>query len=213
MLLNPKKTQQSGGSHNVEDIDPFDAPVPGQSLTDEPGKWPWDKPPIMSDPDDAVEYVVQKIEDNQDTKDDIDKFLMAGTPVESIVNTIAFTGFAEGMWNPDIAEIIKFPLSAYFATRAIDQGYPLVMFNNDNPDEDVTDAQVIDTLRENNPQALETVQQLITDVNTPTPITEQSFLDAGPLMSEDMAMLEGEVGVPEEEQDMVMADINEGGMI
>ena len=83
MLLNPKKTQQSGGSHNVEDIDPFDAPVPGQSLTDEPGKWPWDKPPTMSDPDDAVEYVVQKIEDNQDTKDGLFWFKMDFIPYET----------------------------------------------------------------------------------------------------------------------------------
>lgn len=211
MLLNPKKTQQNSGGRNTEDMDPFDAPVPGQSLTDEPGKWPWDKPPAMSDPDDAVDYVVQKIEDNPDTKEDIDKFLMAGTPVESIVNTIAFTGFAEGMWSPDIAEMIKFPLSAYFAMRAMDEGYPLVMFNNDNPNEDVTDEQVIDSLRENNPQALETMQQLITDAHTSTPVADQSFLDAGPPVPEDMAMLEGEIGVPEE--DMIMADITEGGMI
>ena len=111
MLLNPKRinSKEGFGSRDLESVDPFDAPVPGQSLTEEPGKRPWDTPPTITDVDDAFEYVIAKIEDNVELADDLDKFLMSGTPVESIVNTIAFTGFAEGMWSPDIAEMLKFP--------------------------------------------------------------------------------------------------------
>jgi len=29
----------------TDDIDVFDAPTPGQSLTDEPKKWQWERPP------------------------------------------------------------------------------------------------------------------------------------------------------------------------
>ncbi len=30
-------------------FDPFDVPIPGESLTDEPGKWPWEQPPKYTD--------------------------------------------------------------------------------------------------------------------------------------------------------------------
>ena len=208
MLLNPKKIQQAneGSVNSPEQIDPFDAPVPGQSLTDEPGKWPWDAPPKMVDPDDAVDFVIGRIEDDQDTKDDIDKFLMSGTPVESIVNTIAFTGFAEGLWNPDVAEIIKFPLSAYFATMAIDRGYPLVMYNDNDPKQDVSDQQIIDSLRENYPEVVAEMTEMLEQ-----PMEPQGFLEEEPMMLEDLSMLEGEEGLPEE--GMMVITTDEEGMI
>ena len=32
---------------------PFDSPVPGQSLTDTPGNYPWEHPPQFVDPEEA----------------------------------------------------------------------------------------------------------------------------------------------------------------
>ena len=42
--------------------DPFNFPVPGHALTDEPNQWNWDKPARVTDPDQAVEEVINKIE-------------------------------------------------------------------------------------------------------------------------------------------------------
>jgi hypothetical protein len=198
MLLNPKKIHSNSelGPRDLNTMDPFDAPIPGQSLTDEPGKWPWDQPPQMVDVDDAYEYVVVKIEQNPDLKDDMLKFLMAKVPIESICNTIAFTGFSQGLWNPDIAEMIKFPLSAYFAMMAEENGFEVVMFNKEE-EPTVTDEQIMDTLRENDPEALEFIQQeLFASENV-----EPSFLDELPEeMEEPMT----------EENMMAMIDV-EGG--
>ena len=36
---------------------PFDSPVPGQSLTDTPGNYPWEHPPQFVDPEEATEYI------------------------------------------------------------------------------------------------------------------------------------------------------------
>ena len=200
MLLNPKKVHNNAnlGPRDLNRMDPFDAPIPGQSLTDEPGKWPWDKPPEMTNPDDAYEYVVLKIEQDQDLKDDMLKFLMAKVPIESICNTIAFTGFAQGKWSPDIAEMIKFPLSAYFAIMAQENGFEVVMFNKSEEDPIVTDEQIIDTLRENDPEALEFIQQELMQEQD----VSESFLDEPPEEMEEpmteenmMAMIDMEGGV------------------
>ena len=100
MLLNPKKMQSQNdtlaGSVDVQD--PFDHPIPGQSLTEEPGKHVFEKPPEITDVDDAVEYVVGKISENPEAIEKFEKLMMTGMPIESIVNTISFSGFAEGKW-------------------------------------------------------------------------------------------------------------------
>ena len=55
------KTFKSPSNDNNKDINFFGGPIPGQSLTEAPGKYPWDKPPKYSDIDDAYEYVSQQI--------------------------------------------------------------------------------------------------------------------------------------------------------
>ena len=50
MLLNP---DAKGNPELISKIntDPFDMPVPGQSLTGEPQKWPWENPTQFTDVD------------------------------------------------------------------------------------------------------------------------------------------------------------------
>ena len=78
MLLNPKKMQSQNdtlaGSVDVQD--PFDHPIPGQSLTEEPGKHVFEKPPEITDVDDAVEYVVGKISENPEAIEKFEKLMM-----------------------------------------------------------------------------------------------------------------------------------------
>ena len=40
---------------------PFDAPIPGQSLTNEPGNAPWEHPPQMVKMEEAMGYVWEKL--------------------------------------------------------------------------------------------------------------------------------------------------------
>ena len=39
----------------------FEAPIPGQSLTDEPGNFPWERPPEINDPDSAIVYHLDRL--------------------------------------------------------------------------------------------------------------------------------------------------------
>ena len=153
---------------SVEAQDPFDAPVPGQSLTDEPGKWAWEQAPEMVDVDEAVEYVVGSMMDDPEALEQIEKLMMTGMPIESIVNTISFAGFAEGKWTPDVAELIKPPLSAFFIILAKEENIPAVMFNTSD-EETMPDSQVIAGMREGNPAALEELQKQAIAADTPPP--------------------------------------------
>ena len=68
-------------------IDPFDRPVPGQGMTAAPGSRMWEQPSQFSNPKEAVQYVIEKIDSQEEAKDEMLNLLASGSPLESIVNT------------------------------------------------------------------------------------------------------------------------------
>ena len=80
----------------------FDAPIPGQSLTDEPGNYPWEHPPQYTDVIEASEFVWDRLHRPAFTEQVL-AMLDAGIPVEALGRIIIFNGFMEGKWNPDLA--------------------------------------------------------------------------------------------------------------
>ena len=84
---------------------PLDAPVPGQSLTDKPGNYPWEHPPLYETPEEASEYIWQTLHQKQFIEQ-ILGMLDAGVPVEALGRVILFAGFTEGKFTPDVAFII-----------------------------------------------------------------------------------------------------------
>ena len=103
------------------DNNPFDAPVPGQGLTDKPGNYPWEHPPQYTDTSEAADYVWDKLTQPQFAEQVI-AMLDAGIPVEAIGRIIIFTGFAEGKWTPDVAFIITEPVMKMIAAVGIHGG-------------------------------------------------------------------------------------------
>ena len=85
---------------------PFDTPIPGQSLTDTPGNGPWEHPPQFINIDDASEYVWKRIHSEKQLGQII-TFLNNGIPVEAIARMILFSGFMDGKWTPDVAILLS----------------------------------------------------------------------------------------------------------
>ena len=132
MLINPNARHKNTALQNVA-TDPFDRPVPGQSLTGEPNKWAWEKPPQMTNVDEALVFVMDKLQNSPETQKNYDKIITMGMPIESITNTIALGGFIEGLWSVDVLELLKPPLMASLMLYAEEKQLPFVPFNNDKP--------------------------------------------------------------------------------
>ena len=90
-------------------LDTFGGSMPGESFTREFGSLPMDKPPVTADPIEAFKSTSGMLND-ESTQRDICKLVKAGLSVETIVNTLSTQGVSEGMFNPDVAELIKVPL-------------------------------------------------------------------------------------------------------
>ena len=85
---------------------PFDAPIPGQSLTDTPGNAKWEHPPQFTDVEEASEYVWEKMHE-PNILEQIVTFLDNDVPVEAVARMILFGGFMEGKWTPDVAILLS----------------------------------------------------------------------------------------------------------
>lgn len=135
--------------------DPFMKPVPGWSLTQPPGKWPWEKPPRFTDPDEVVDRIIKKLEDER-VQENYVKLMFAGVSIEEIVHSISVTGFAEGEFTPDVAEIIKAPIGIYLMGVATDNDVPVKLFADEpalrQDQKGLDDSTILDLMKSRNPE-------------------------------------------------------------
>lgn len=197
----------------LDKIQALSAP-PGHSLTDTPNKWAWDRPPEFSNPDDAIDHVIEGLE-KASTKQDIVRMMAAGISVEELVTQIGFKGFMEGFYTPDVAELIKPSIAIYLMGLAEDNGFTPVVFTGgvDKTNEyegRVDDQTFYSIMKERNPEMFaavleeaneeERMQAYLRQTNeeilaTPEIESSQSFLDVpdnipmeAEIMSEDVEM-------------------------
>ena len=97
---------QAPSVYKEPSINPFDAPVPGQSLTDTPGNYGWEHPPQFADVEGAAEYVYNRLQKKENTKRLV-VLLKMGIPIEALVKITAFSGFLEGKWTVDVAKLLE----------------------------------------------------------------------------------------------------------
>ena len=103
------------------EFDPFNTPVPGQSLTDEPGNYPWEHPPRKTDPEVILEEICRSITTPAAVEEMI-YLLDSGVPVEGIARTIVFAGFMEGEFTPDVGFLTIEPLMKMIAAIGMRAG-------------------------------------------------------------------------------------------
>ena len=98
-------------------VSPFDQPIPGQSLTDEPKNNPWENPPQMSNIEDVTKYYINKLA-NDDIIDDLATLCAAGIPLKPLVETITSGGTIRGLHTVDAAMLVG-PIVHQFLKQAI----------------------------------------------------------------------------------------------
>ena len=141
------------------------ASIPGASLTDDLqdsekgtlGKYPWETPPEIEGIEEAFEFVVNN-KNQSPTKENTLKLLYAGVPAEAIARTASFKGFIEGLWTPDISELLIIPLMLDLVADAQEDGTTARIFN-DFEDDEVTNSTVLELMEELKPDEFNEIQQ------------------------------------------------------
>ena len=84
---------------------PFDAPIPGQSFTSELGNRPWEKPPQYVTVEDAIDFYMQRINED-DFKQPLLDVIELGMPLTSIANALQISSVMEGKHTIDIGILV-----------------------------------------------------------------------------------------------------------
>ena len=93
-------------SYEEPNVNRLDAPIPGQSLTDEPGNYPWEHPPKSASIEEATDSVYESIM-KPENMERMFTLLRMGIPIEALVKIITFSGFLEGRWTVDTAKLLE----------------------------------------------------------------------------------------------------------
>jgi len=88
------------------------APIPGMSLTKEPGNSPWEQPPLYDKPEEALAFYLDKFND-EESLDDMLFAIESGYPVEPLVDLITSYGVMEGYHSIDVKQLISPILHEY----------------------------------------------------------------------------------------------------
>ena len=94
--------------------DMFNAPIPGQSLTNEPGNVPWEQPPQMVDLPELVRYYTERLTEPEGVEA-VTELLKSGEPCLKVAKTMMRFSVMKGIHTVDagmlampvIVELIK----------------------------------------------------------------------------------------------------------
>lgn len=93
------------------------APIPGMSLTKEPGNAPWEQPPLYDTTEQALAFYLEKLDD-EERLDDLLFALEAGYPVDAMVDFLTSYSVMEGYHSFDVKMLISPILHEYIVSLA-----------------------------------------------------------------------------------------------
>ena len=173
--------------------DVFSAPIPGQSLTDTPKNYPWERPPEITDPREAIKFHLDGI-NRPEALDNIIEMLQLGIPVNALSKTALTTAQMEGIHSVDVSLIIRDVIKEEFISIAEEAGIDYV--TGDEPSK-------IDTKEKEEQEVLTLLRKKI---------DEADEMDAGVEMMQqtaDMMETESEEDIEAEAQEPMMMEEQE----
>ena len=123
-------------------VNPFNAPIPGESLTASPeNAKAWETPPEYTDQDEAM-MAVYMVLTEQATLRGLIEIISEGVALDEIAQVILYKGYTEGKYTPDMMLMLAEPtiyLLIAIADYAEIKGYVLYNEEEGDPDTEIPD--------------------------------------------------------------------------
>ena len=118
-------------------VNPFNAPIPGESLTSSP-ETPraWERPPEYTNQDEAM-MAVYMVLTEQDTLRQLVGIISEGVPLDEIAQVLLYKGYTQGKYTPDMMLMLAEPtiyLLIAIADYAEIKDYVLYSEEDEDPD-------------------------------------------------------------------------------
>ena len=106
------------------------APIPGQSLTAEPGSRPWEKPPKYTTVEETLKFYIEDLSQPKKLARLLDK-IEEGAPLGLIVDTLQTVGVSKGLHTLDVGYLISPVLVEFMKVAAEQEGITPVIGDED----------------------------------------------------------------------------------
>ena len=149
----------------------LNGPIPGQSLTDTPGNYPWERPPETADPTEALSMHLKKMAGPKYMESAL--FLMElGIPAEVVTNTTLTMAIGNGIHSVDVGLIIAPAIHKEVVSIAEMSGIEYVEhFPEDAEKEqeakDMLQAKVIAKMKSSKPESKTEISQTMEAMTSP----------------------------------------------
>ena len=122
------------------------APIPGQSLTDEPNNVAWERPPEITDPDEAVVFHLDRLSEKP-IVDSVLHLLQMGFPVDVLTRSILTGAVGSGMHSIDVSLLISPVIEEEIAYMGTTAGVKFKnTFGNDETDDEIQEKKLKDVV-------------------------------------------------------------------
>tara|TARA_R110001606_G_scaffold82718_2_gene189404 strand:- start:4246 stop:4782 length:537 start_codon:yes stop_codon:yes gene_type:complete len=159
----------------------FNAPIPGQSLTKTPNNYPWERPPEISNVDEAV---IRHIENISEPKaiDNLLYVLEAGLPVNILTESLLTIAVSKGIHSIDISLLVGPVLFKEIKSIADQAGITYKDFFDDSEvkEKDKKDKvnsllrkAMADTPKDEQDSGYKILEEISEEVSAPTEIVEE----------------------------------------
>lgn len=115
----------------------FDAPIPGESLTVEPGKYPYERPPEFTDVDDALDWLLERLVQPKVATETL-ALMESGVAVSVLVEMLLQSGFGEGKWSAPMMYLMAPPLTIILTHMADAAGVGYMVTPEDGKPEPIS---------------------------------------------------------------------------
>jgi hypothetical protein len=99
----------------------FDAPIPGQSLTGAPKAYPWERPPEINDPEQAIALHISRL-NNEDRIGAIVDMLQMEMDVKTLTEGIVRGAVANGVHSVDVGLLVAPVVHEFIVSLAEEAG-------------------------------------------------------------------------------------------
>ena len=128
-------------------VDPFDAPIPGESLTNATdNRQAWEQPPEFTDVNEAIQETFLAITEGE-TYIDIMDSIRGGTNIADLTQVILFKGYTKGKWNTDLMVLLVEPIMYVLIALAEHNGiYDYKVYEEE--DTDMEDGEIVELIND-----------------------------------------------------------------
>ena len=98
-----------------------DAPIPGANYTSDTRNYPWHRPPDITDVDEALEHVMERLTETDDGKRYM-SIIASGTPIVDITDIVVTLAIGRGKITTDFAILISGPVTRMIEIMAKSYG-------------------------------------------------------------------------------------------